>query len=290
VAQLLGFDGVVENSLDANQVIGADTTADFSSAMAISALHVGRFVQDIHIQYHDPNPWMRLHPSLTHPSSIMPQKRNPGPLERTRGIASGVVGDGQAVLLLGHNSSTGMNDHKSDTRRRVLAAAKNAQEMYRGFGVIVGGLVVSPERSLEEVNNDYATMTEVADTLLRHAEIPFRIGHHYASDITTYGKKTGKRPMDLSWEELKEIYRESTGGQELPVAEEQLRASLEPEKMVGNRKGMGGPQADEVERMIGDLKRQLSADRNWLDGRLGKLSESDALLEREFQKLVTAAN
>src|SRR5262249_46455410 len=69
LAVLLGFDGVVENSLDANQVSGMDAQTELASVLAISALHVGQFVQDIHIQYHDPVPWITLEPSLTHPSS-----------------------------------------------------------------------------------------------------------------------------------------------------------------------------------------------------------------------------
>ena len=92
----------------------------------------------------------------------MPQKRNPIALERLRQLSSTVVGDGQTVLLTAHNPSTGMIDYRSGTQ--VIETADKARRMYAAYADIVNNLEVDPERSLAEVDADYATMTEVADT------------------------------------------------------------------------------------------------------------------------------
>ena len=123
LAALLGFNGVVENSLDANQVSGMDAQTEPASVLAISALHVAQFTQDIHTQYHQPVPWITLDASLTHPSSIMPQKRNPNLLEPLRILASEVVGDAP------HGPPGGAQRiHRHERSQERFPVARNLQE------------------------------------------------------------------------------------------------------------------------------------------------------------------
>lgn len=282
LAALLGFDGVVENSYDANHVSSVDSKTELASALAISAIAVGQFTEDVHIQYHDPVPWLLLDRSLTGISSIMPQKRNPIALERLRQLSSTVVGDAQTVLLTAHNTSTGMIDYRSGAQ--VIETAEKARRMYADYAAIVGNLQVNPERSLAEVDADYATMTEVADTLLRHADIPFRVGHHYASELTEYGREHGKRPKELTSEELLHVYEE-TYGEPLPVPVDLIRDALDPEQMVASRRGLGGPQPAETTRMVRDGRARLGAGRQWLDATRAALQRAEATLEAAFADL-----
>ena len=282
LAALLGFGGVLENSYDANHVSSVDSKTELASALAISAIGVGQFSEDVQVQYHDPAPWLLLDRSLTGISSIMPQKRNPIALERLRQVASTVVGDAQTVFLTAHNTSTGMIDYRGADQ--VLETTEKARRMYALYADVVGGLVVDPARSLAEVDADYATMTEVADTLLRHAEVPFRVGHHYASEITEYGRAHGKRPKELTAEELLHIYEE-TYGEPLPVGVDRIREALDPERMVASRRGLGGPQPAETGRMLREGRERLDAGRRWLDGARGALREAEAALEAAFASL-----
>jgi argininosuccinate lyase len=284
LAVLLGFDGVVQNSYDANHVSPADIKTGFAGAVASGATHVGQFVEDLHIQYHDPQPWLLLEEGeLTGISSIMPQKRNPSALERLRGLSSRVVGDAQTVFLIAHNTSTGMSDYRGS--QQIVRAAEGAREMYELYARVVESLVVNADRSLREVNDDYATMTEVADTLQREADIPFRIGHHFASEMTTYGRAKGKRPTELTYPELQAIYKEATHGQALPLSETQMKQALDPKYVVSHRNGLGGSQPAEVTRMLTDQKAQLAARTAWLTGERQRLSRADADLEKPFTAL-----
>ena len=110
LAALLGFSGVVKNAYDANHVSSVDSKLELATVLATSAVSVGQFMEDVHIQYHDPVPWLQLDRSLTGISSIMPQKRNPSALEAARRLSSTVIGDAQTVFLNAHNTSTGMSD------------------------------------------------------------------------------------------------------------------------------------------------------------------------------------
>ena len=286
LAALLGFDGLVENSYDANHVSSVDSKTELASVLAISAIGVGQFSEDVQVQYHDPAPWLLLDRSLTGISSIMPQKRNPIALERLREVASTVVGDAQTVFLTAHNTSTGMIDYRG--AGQILETAAKARRMYALYADVVGGLVVDPARSLAEVDADYATMTEVADTLLRHAAIPFRVGHHYASELTEYGRARGKRPKELTAEELLHVYEE-TYGEPLPVAVDRIREALDPERMVAGRQGRGGPQPAETRRMLRDGRGRLDAGRAWLAGARAALRDAEAGLAAAFDALAAGA-
>ena len=262
LAELLGFDGVVENAYDANHVSSVDSKTEVASTLAISALSIGQLMEDVHVQYHDPAPWLLLDRSLTGVSSIMPQKRNPVILATLRRLASTVIGgDAQTVFLAAHNTSTGMADYRAPDQ--LLETLAKAGEMYRLYARVVNGLQVDPARSLAEVDADYATMTEVADTLLRHAEVPFRVGHHYASEITEYGRARGKRPKELTADELRHLYEEAYG-EPLPVDVALVHAALDPEQMVASRRGLGGPQTAEVTRMLQAGRDRADASRGWL--------------------------
>lgn len=286
LAELLGFDGVVENAYDANHVSSVDSKTEVASALAISALSIGQLAEDVQIQYHDPAPWLVLDRSLTGISSIMPQKRNPTILARLRRLASTVIGDAQTVFLAAHNTSTGMADYRSSDR--LLETTARAAEMYRLYAEVVNGLRVDPARSLAEVDADYATMTEVADTLLRHADVPFRVGHHYASEIAEYGRARGKRPKELTAAELRRLYEEANG-EALPVDAALIQAALDPAQMVASRRGLGGPQAAEVARMLEAGRTRTDASRRWLRSTRVRLSEAQSALESAFTELTAAA-
>ena len=278
VAGLLGFDGPIENSYDANHLSSADAKIELANTLANSAIHVGQFAEDLHAQYRSARPWIQVDAATTDVSSIMPQKRNPRPVDRLRSLATAVVSGAQAVTLAAHNTNTGMNDYRRT--EPLFELTDDAAAMYRAWAKLLEGLHVDAAAALDEINGDYSTMTEVADTLLRQADVPFRVAHHYASELTEYGRKHGKRPKDLSDAELVTVYREAVGG-ELPVSVGVIREAMDPASMVNNRKGLGGPQPTEVRRMLDSEGKRLVAGRVWLDAARRGLeearSECDAL-------------
>jgi argininosuccinate lyase len=282
LAELLGFYSVVENSYDANLVASVDTKLDYANALATSAIIIGQLMQNLHTQYHDPHPWFLLPDENTDVSSIMPQKRNPRPIDTVRLLASGVVGGTQQVTLNAHNTMSGMNDYRP--ANQALQTAAMAREMYAAFSLVIDNLVVDADRALEEINADYSTTTEIADVLLRDADVPFRIGHHYASELTTYGRQEGKRPVDLTDEELTRIYREATGTG-LPVSVDVIRAAMDPRAMVRARRGLGGPQPEEVLRMLEEHDASLETEVVWLAAAREQLVAATEELERRFSLL-----
>jgi argininosuccinate lyase len=283
--ELVGFSSLLENSYDAIAVSEADSKIEMASLFAISSLAIGRFAQDLTIQYGDPVPGLYFSDENTGRSSIMPQKRNPGALESLRLAATSVLAESQKSLLMAHNTNFGeVADVRYALKDQVLIVTDEATRMYRGLKNVLDTIIVNPERTLERVNADFSTMTEVADTLLREVGVPFRIGYNFASAVTTYGRKNGKTPMQISFEEYGTIYRTTTG-QALPLSEAQMRAIVDPRQMVANRKGRGGPQPAEVHRMLDQHRGRVAADSAWVAGERSSMSKAETNLDSFFTRL-----
>ena len=288
LAELLGFDGLVENAYDANHISPWETNTELACFLAISALAIGNFAQDVHIQYRNPVPWITLKEcELTGGSSIMPQKRNPMGLEHLHAISSKVIGDAQATFFTPHNAGTGMLGYRY--ANQTLLTAADASSMYKLFGDVVANLVVNTDRALEEVYADYSTMTEVADTLQRVGDVPFRIGHHFLSGLTTYGRSHGMKPAEIPYQEAVRIFKEAAGGQNLPLTEPEFKTVLSAQNMVNESRGIGGPQPAEVKRMLADQGRRLSADADWVKTQRAKLKNASTTLQRTFADLAASA-
>ena len=204
LAELLGFDGVVENSLDANQISPIDTGAELVGIAAAGALTIRTLVADITQQYAQTQPWLLLaEGEMTGTSSIMPQKRNPSGLVFLRAQASHRHRPRANLLMVAHNVAAGMSDYKpfinpvqGDQPNNV--DARDCGDLFDTFGALMKTLVFNEARALAEVDADYSTTTELADTLQRVAEVPFRVGHHFASELVNYGRGNNLKPCGNS--------------------------------------------------------------------------------------------
>lgn len=291
LAELLGFDGVIENSLDANQISPIDTGMELVSAASSTALVVGTLISDLEAQYRMTTPWLTLREGeLTGTSSIMPQKRNPNALNGVRVAASDVLGIATTYVFRAHNVPHGTSDYKSSEPEEALT---RMAEMLKGLSALVPELEFNAERALDEVNADFATTTELADMLQRDADVPFRVGHHFASDLVTYGRTNKLRPSQIPYAAAQDIYLRAAGQfglpeTRLPLSEPEFRRSLTAENMVRASRGLGGPQPMEVARMLASQRRQLDADRAFATDTAAKLEQATARLNTAFERIRSA--
>jgi argininosuccinate lyase len=184
------------------------------------------------------------------------------------------------VLFIAHNNRTGMFDY----RMYDPVPCARPLQVFKLLLQVVDGIVVNPARALEEVRADYSTTTEIADALMQRADVPFRIGHHFASKLTDYGRGRGLKLHEIPYAEAARLYREQTK-QAFPLDEKAFAQVISAEYMVFGRKGMGGPQLVEVNRMLVAQRGQAVADRAWLEACAGHLARAEAARERDFLAL-----
>jgi argininosuccinate lyase len=292
LAELLGFDAPVDNSLDANQISPIDGGVELAGLATSGALTLGAFIADVTTQYAQTEPWIVLtEGSETGVSSIMPQKRNPAGLVRLRAEASTLIGEANTFVFIAHNVEPGMSDYKDfgNPKEYPNAMLRDMAALFAHADAVIRTMRFRAERALDEVNSDYSTTTELADALQREADVPFRIGHHFASELVNYGRGHHLRASEIPYAEAQRIYADiATNAKmetKLPLTEDQFRRSLTAENMINASKGLGGPQPAEVARMLGGAKDRLAADRAWLDTTRAKLADASRKLDQAFANL-----
>ena len=290
MADYLGFAAIVDNAYDAAQLSSVDEPVEAGAVVTGIALHAGSFVEDVMTQYAQPRPWMLLEEggSNTYVSSAMPQKRNPGLLNSTRRDASTAMTLALGPAIQAHNLTPGMSDPKDSKANSAMVAS--AVTVLRNWDRILGALVVSPERALEELNSDWTASQELADELMRAHKLPFRVGHHFASEVVDYAKANNIKPLDFPYAEAKRIYagavKGTTHAGELPITEKEFRALLDPVAIVRNRATVGGPQPAEMERMLKAARARVAQQGEWVKERRGRIASSLARLDADFEKLL----
>jgi argininosuccinate lyase len=146
VAALLGFAAPVENAYGA--IAACDYITEPYAALRVHAINLGRFVQDL-------NQWTGFETGHLHVpdgfvqiSSIMPQKRNPVPIEHMRLLASLAAGHAETVIATMHNTPfTDMNDAEAEVQAAGHAAFESGQRVLRLLGPFTASLTVNAEQA-----------------------------------------------------------------------------------------------------------------------------------------------
>lgn len=288
MAAYLGFDGPIDNAYDAGQIAGTDVVIESALMLVSPLMHIVQFIQDVMVQYAQPRPWILV--SATYASSAMPQKRNPGSLIDVRRDANGVLGALQSTLWRAHGLTPGMYDAKDiELNGEIL---RDAGTVAAEFARVLPLLKVDAKRALEELNLDWTASQEMADILMRRFKIPFRLGHHVASQMVTVARENAWTPLTFPHAEICRIYKEVTAEEpaggipaEFPLSEAEFREALDPRAIVANRATEGGPQAKELDRLFAEMDATIAADEAWLDAKDAELKQAEARLEADFEAL-----
>jgi len=273
---LLAFDDIIENSWDA--VAGADYITESASAVQLSALNLGRTVQDFLTWatqefnvFTLANPYVQI-------SSIMPQKRNPVSIEHMRSLLSAVVGDTNTVMTMVHNTPFGdIVDTEDDMQPFLWKAIDRLIGIYQLFGSVVLTMNVNKQKLLERAEGSFANVTELADTLVRSEGITFRQSHHIVSNCVKALVTAGKESlMSLTWQ-LANDQALLILNKNLKISIEDFNATLRPQHFIGIRTIYGGPSAE-------TMKASLEQSRVFAKDAMQWLNEKErAILDAEIQ-------
>ncbi len=274
-AELLGFEGLAENSFAA--IAAADYLTGACAALAVVAVNLGRFLQDLLLWSTQEFGYLRLPDAYVQISSIMPQKRNPVALEHARVLSSRAAGEAMAVLQAVHNTPFGdIVDTEDDLQPLVFTAFDDARRALRLLAGVLGGVEVDCVRLRQLASQKFLTVTELADTLVREEGLPFGKAH----EIVQQAVRSSRNEEEL----LRQLLARG-----LRTGEESLRRALDPEHFVAVRGIVGGPAPGETARALQEALGRWKGDEVWLNERRERLAAARERLESEAVKLAAQA-
>jgi argininosuccinate lyase len=237
---------------------------------------LGRVVQDLLLWCTREFGYLRLSDGFVQCSSIMPQKRNPVALEHARAIGSKAVGQATAIMLAAHNTPFGdIVDTEDDLQPLVFTMFRDASRAVRLAGAAMSCARFDTARMAERAREGWITITELADTLARDHDVPFKAGHDIASRLIASAAAQSDRPLvDV----LREVSVEVLG-RPVPIDAETLARVLSPQHFVAIRTTPGGPAPSETGRAIEESLARIAADRRWFSEVSDRLAAAEQMLK-----------
>ncbi|MGH8579754.1 MAG: argininosuccinate lyase [Gammaproteobacteria bacterium] len=227
-ADLLGFEAVAENSLDA--VSDRDFAIEFCAWAALLMAHLSRFSEELVLWASPSFGFIELPDRLCTGSSIMPQKKNPDLPELVRGKTGRVYGYLVALLTLIKAQPLAYNKDNQEDKEPLFDTVDTVKACLRAFAEIVPALGVKRERMREAASRGFATATDLADYLVRKG-VAFRDAHEAVGRAVRFAEADGR---DLSVLSLEELHVFS------PHIESDVFAVLSLEGAVARRDHVGG--------------------------------------------------
>jgi len=251
-AELLGFDGVVENSVDA--VASRDFLIESVFVSTSIMLSLSRIAEEL-ILWSSEFDFVELPDEYASSSSIMPQKKNPDIAELIRAKTGKMIGNLTAASTIYKAMPFTYNRDFQEMNPLLyesLEAASQSVELMLGM---VRGLKFRTDVMERKAGKSFTAATELADTLVRKANIPFRSAHKIVGKLALDGK------YSPSLEELDEVAMAVVGFKVSEyLSEDDLKKAVDPKLIVESRSNVGGTSREEVERMLEERKKLVLSD------------------------------
>jgi argininosuccinate lyase len=245
-AEALGFAAPTRNSLDA--VSDRDFALDFLMAASQCALHLSRLAEEFIIWASQPFGFVRMADSLSTGSSIMPQKKNPDAAELVRGHAGRIIGCATSLMVTMKGLPLAYSKDMQDDKPPVFEAAGLLALSIAAMTGMVADSSFKTERMRQAAELGYATATDLADWLVREADIPFREAHHITGAAVKRAEADGLALDQLPLEVLQEIDSR---------IDERVFKALSVDASVASRSSYGGTAPDQVRLQIAAAKERM---------------------------------
>jgi argininosuccinate lyase len=246
VAELLGFDGVCENSLDA--VSDRDFAIEFTACAALIMTHLSRFSEELILWMSPRFGFIDIADRFCTGSSIMPQKKNPDVPELVRGKTGRVNGHLVALLTLMKGQPLAYNKDNQEDKEPLFDTVDTLTQTLRIYADMIAGIKVKPEAMRSAALQGYATATDLADYLVKKG-LPFRDAHEAVAQAVRFAEQRNCDLSDISIAELKQFSAH--------IAEDVYQV-LSLEGSLASRNHIGGTAPNQVVAAIARARASLA--------------------------------
>jgi len=282
MADLLGF---AEPKVNAYGCIASvDYITGLYSALKLPMIHLGRIVQDMAFwsafevgQLHVPR-------SLVQISSIMPQKRNPVPIEHLRHMASVAAGRCDMIVNTMHNTPfTDMNDSEGEVQQAGFGAFDHAARVIDLMTAFLPACTINADRVAQTTDAACITITELADTLVRSEGLSFRMAHEISA-MTARAVISERVSLQKGYAAFSAAFGE-IAGRSTTMSDEAFALAVDARSFVDRRDRVGGPAPAALDAAFAGYDETLSALLAAQKARVSRRNAANDRLAEAFQKL-----
>ena len=242
----LGFAKPTDNSIDT--VSDRDFALDFLSSSAICSLHISRIAEELIIWASNGFNLIKLSDKVLTGSSIMPQKKNPDPLEILRGKSGKSFGNLNSMLTILKGLPLSYFKDLQDDKEIVFNSFDNLNNSISILIEIINNLKPNKNRMIELAKEGFTTATDFADYLVQNKDMSFRNAYKLSAKLVNYAEKKRKRLDQLTLTEIQSIKPELNGD---------ILKVLNIKKSVENKLSHAGTSGKNVRKMIIKHKREI---------------------------------
>lgn len=246
-AELLGFNGIYENSLDA--VSDRDFILEFLSASSILMMHLSRLGEEIILWSSQEFRFIELDDAFSTGSSIMPQKKNPDMAELIRGKTGRVYGNLMGLLTVLKGLPLAYNKDMQEDKEGMFDTVKTVTGSLKIFAGMIETMKVHHAQMESATKNDFSNATELADYLSGKG-IPFRESHEIVGQLVLTCVNKQCYLADLTLAEFKEAH---------PLFESDIYEVLNPVTAVKRRNSAGGTGFEQIRLALQKAEAKLKA-------------------------------
>ena len=244
-ADLLGFDGVMENSLDG--VSDRDYCVELNCALSLIMTHLSRFSEEIILWCSWEFKFIELDDAFATGSSIMPQKKNPDITELIRGKTGRVNGDLVTLLTMMKGIPLAYNKDMQEDKEAIFDAVDNVKLCLKTFTPMLATMRVLKDNMRNAAARGFINATDCADYLVKKG-MPFRDAYKITGTLVAECIEKGLTLETLPLEEYAKMTELFT---------EDVYEAISLDTCVRERKSYGGPSPDAVTQQIKNAEIQL---------------------------------
>ena len=279
-AEMLGFDGIVENSIDATST--RDFVAEYIATIAILMTNLSKIAEDFVLWSTSEFSFIELSDEFTSPSSVMPQKKNPDILELTRGKTAEIIGNLTAILSTIKGLSTGYGRDLQQIKSSIWSTSKTSISALLILKSMLLTLKVNDKQMKKATNSSYLIALDIAEKLVLK-EIPFRTTHKIAGSLVQQAHNSKKSLNKLTPAEIKKSVE---GTKVNPTIVAEIIKTTTTISSLQDRISFGSSGYAEQKRMIKSRMKKINDLRTNTTKRENELSKALELLDEKISNLI----
>lgn len=286
LAKVLGFDGVLENSLDC--IASKDFLLEAEMAYVNLLITVSRFAQDLYMWSTYEFGLLEFGGEVAVCSSIMPQKKNAAGLEYVKSKAAHPIGTLMSTISALKNIPFTNN---IDIHEALWLYGEGVTETKKVLGMMRECLKyshINKEKAYKMAKENFCTVTGLADILVKECGISFEQAHYIVGTMVGEVLESQQGIDGMSAELLNKVSEEYLG-KVLDISDDSILRVLDPYYNVQSKVSFGGPHKLSVEHMIKEAENCANKERIWRCETIQHIEECYKLLDSEETKITKHA-